>query len=144
MSGGFRRTFIRRYNMRIQLEYAADARHAAEAADAIVWLLPDDAAASNGLPEAIVEAANKLLAKGLISREAGEAHLMPSLGLLAAEHVIVAGLGNNDPNAESLRRTGAAIARAAKKLKAESVCVLLNQAVYRGSAECRSSQAAQA
>jgi len=133
--------------MRIQLEYRKDARQAADTADAVVWLLSDGtdgADASTGLPEAIGQAAGKLIARGLISREAGDTHVMPSLGLLHAEHVILAGLGSEYPNADSLRRTGAAIARAAKKLKAETVCVNLSQAVYRGTAECRTAQAAQA
>jgi leucyl aminopeptidase len=133
--------------MKIQLQYARNMEQAVLEADAVVCLLTDDAGIDcdwTGMPQAVREAADKLIAKGLISREAGDTHMIPSLGMLAADHIILAGLGAGSPNAESLRRTGAAIARAAKKLKAGTISVLIGRELAAGTAECRTQQAVQA
>jgi leucyl aminopeptidase len=133
--------------MKIELQHIVNTEHAALETDAVVCLLSGEARVDcdeAGLPQAIGEAADKLMAKGLVSREAGDTYMLPSLGVLDAEHIILAGIGAGSPNAESLRRTGAAIARASKKLKAGTVSVLFGRELIAGTAECRTAQIGQA
>lgn len=133
--------------MKVQLHYNPAMRAALENVQAaVVFAEPaaDEGAGLRfaGLPSAIGEAAARFQKAGMFKGEAGDSLIVPTLGTMKAECVILAGVGDRTPDA--LRKAGAAAVKACKRLKLESVCVLISAELLEGSADCPAERAAQA
>lgn len=135
----------------ITFQYNADRQEAANAAGAVVRLTGSDVlnggnadAAGFGLPEQLAEAAVKLCRGGLFKGEPGDSHIIPTLGTMQADYAILIGTGRGTADPEALRRAGAAAAKACKRLKVDSVCVLVDGSLLAGNSSCAPAEAGHA
>ncbi|WP_169086306.1 leucyl aminopeptidase [Paenibacillus sp. PL91] len=116
--------------MSVQFTYGA--RGAEQAVnDAVVRFVSKNELNSGGVAGAIVQpqiddALRGLYAKGLFKAEAEQTEVVATLGLYPAAYIVFVGL-EMDGEATSLRLAAAAAAKALKKLRAESVQLLLSE-----------------
>ncbi|RXZ84111.1 leucyl aminopeptidase [Paenibacillaceae bacterium] len=90
------------------------------------------------------EALKGLYARGAFHAKPQETVILPTLGVIQAPYAAFIGLEAGDASADELRSAGAAAAKAAARLKAASVSVLLADGIAAGTESCSAVHAAQA
>ncbi|WP_028612052.1 leucyl aminopeptidase [Paenibacillus harenae] len=112
--------------MNVQISYGARSADSA-AADAVIRFVckSELKAAEPIIQPPMDEALRVLYAKGLFKAEAEQTEIISTLGLYPAAHIIFAGY-EADRGATGLRLAAASAAKALKKLRADSVQVLLS------------------